>query len=442
MAEKDRERLEIAWAGTHRDPKDFLIARNGDHLMTPFCCDLCIFRILRGTNPRPDKESDKFLLACIRRINLDAFWSRSTGTVKENARRAKEILRLSAAVNIPDPFDYGGPFPFFDFAGFGVAITIVMKSRQPGRNDASHTQYSTIRHLKGVYGNFVRASPSQSSVAISLGGTDGRYTRLNDDKCASIWFQKFMEGVRNRMGQVHKPNKAMEIDLFRNFMERTWSRYEVAPGLKDKDRWLTFYTYCLLSTVLSLRGPEGLLLSLDALINSWERGKGKFVVIPLFGKFKGESGDISHLIPCVEVTNSGLKIRETLSLLIRSKGAFGLCFGPAMCNHKGVLYKTFELDEMLIDVLEEIHQDDPHSFPPDILSREQLQQRYQCFRTFRRTSDSHALNCKIKKLDIQIVNRWSKVERAGGKLPSMEMQHHYAEFATLLEPFLRYTAVF
>lgn len=93
-------------------------------------------------------------------------------------------------------------------------------------------------------------------------------------------------------------------------------------------------------------------------------------------------------------------------------------------------------------MLEEIHQEDPNAFPPDILCREQLHERYQCFRTFRRTSDSHALNCKIKKLDIQIVNRWAKVEKAGGRLPSMEMQHHYAEFGTLLQPFLRYTTIF
>ena len=50
-------------------------ARNGDHLMIPFQCELCHYRNLIKMNLVRDKE-DVTLLRAIRRANLDAFWSR------------------------------------------------------------------------------------------------------------------------------------------------------------------------------------------------------------------------------------------------------------------------------------------------------------------------------------------------------------------------------
>jgi hypothetical protein len=45
--------------------------RNGDFLVTPFQCDLCIFWNLHKRNPIATPQDD-LLLCCIRRINLDA----------------------------------------------------------------------------------------------------------------------------------------------------------------------------------------------------------------------------------------------------------------------------------------------------------------------------------------------------------------------------------
>jgi hypothetical protein len=62
------------WRTSKPDPYTFYYARNGDHLMTHFECDTCIFRKLRdGDFPDHSRPSDKLLLACIRRVNLDAF---------------------------------------------------------------------------------------------------------------------------------------------------------------------------------------------------------------------------------------------------------------------------------------------------------------------------------------------------------------------------------
>jgi len=59
----------------------FMIARNGDNLVTPFQCDTCHFVNIMKREPLDDLASDVRMLKCIRRVNLDAFWSREPGTV-------------------------------------------------------------------------------------------------------------------------------------------------------------------------------------------------------------------------------------------------------------------------------------------------------------------------------------------------------------------------
>jgi hypothetical protein len=50
----------------------FRYARDGDHLLTPFQCDLCTFQNLQMRNPLPNSPKDDLLLCCIRRVMLDS----------------------------------------------------------------------------------------------------------------------------------------------------------------------------------------------------------------------------------------------------------------------------------------------------------------------------------------------------------------------------------
>jgi hypothetical protein len=69
-------------------------------MMTPFECDLCIFVKLKGRYPLDVDKKDKKLVACIRRINLDAFWSRTLTTVANNHRLVKRMNNLSEEVGL------------------------------------------------------------------------------------------------------------------------------------------------------------------------------------------------------------------------------------------------------------------------------------------------------------------------------------------------------
>ena len=41
----------------------------------------------------------------------------------------------------------------------------------------------------------------------------GKYARVAHDKCGSLWYHRFMMGLKARMGGVWKPNKALSLRL-------------------------------------------------------------------------------------------------------------------------------------------------------------------------------------------------------------------------------------
>ncbi len=66
------------------DVDRFLMGRDGDHLITPFQCELCHFRNIQERDPLVGKEKDKGFLEHMRRVSLDAFWGRESSTVRSN----------------------------------------------------------------------------------------------------------------------------------------------------------------------------------------------------------------------------------------------------------------------------------------------------------------------------------------------------------------------
>ena len=70
------------------DPTRFMLARDGDHLMTPFQCGNCYFFNMRGRERKLGCPADELLAICIRRATIDSFWSRERSTVSSNLRLA------------------------------------------------------------------------------------------------------------------------------------------------------------------------------------------------------------------------------------------------------------------------------------------------------------------------------------------------------------------
>ena len=148
------------WGEKAPDPKDFNEARNGDHIITPFECDTCIFHKLKRRVPINNSQRDKLLLAVIRRMNLDAFWSRARRTIMENTRRAKQTLDICKATGLEGPYEHTGPYALKDQCGYEIAAAMVMHARRPGKYKNTTVQYDTVRKLRSTYGSQLRCDPS------------------------------------------------------------------------------------------------------------------------------------------------------------------------------------------------------------------------------------------------------------------------------------------
>ena len=109
MKERERDpenqaRIEAKWGKKGQRDEDFKVGRDGDSILIPFECDTCIFHKLRHCEPNPKSDMDQLMLACIRRMNLDAFWSSSSFTVKGNKDKVKQMLKYSSSIGLTGAF--------------------------------------------------------------------------------------------------------------------------------------------------------------------------------------------------------------------------------------------------------------------------------------------------------------------------------------------------
>jgi hypothetical protein len=124
---------------------------------------------------------------------------------------------------------------------------------------------------------------------------------------------------------------------------------------------------------------------------------------------------------------------------MRAKEIAGLKDGPLVSSHEGRVCSTRDLDHKLVEVLEEMFEEDHKKFP-HLLLKEDIVSSYSVYRTPRRSLDTRALEMKVAKTDIEIVNRWHTIERSKGNRPGFSMEQHYAQAELLLGPYLRYTS--
>ena len=96
-----------------------------------------------------------------------------------------------------------------------------------------------------------------------------------------------------------------------------------------------------------------------------------------------------------------------------------------------------EIDGLLHQGLEELFLTERGLFPLTITSLEELRKAYQAFRTYRRTSDTRAIQAGLSETDIDVVNRWKTSSKTDK--PSSVMRLRYAQYEELRDPFLRYT---
>ena len=337
-------------------------------------------------------------------------------------RKARTMIETAETVGMPGPFEITKQLPLHDHCGYKIAVITLLRSRYPGKHSSQYTQFDTIRSYRTVYGNFVRAAPQNNGEILSLNDFGGNYHRLVSDEAGSLFFRRFIAGMKARMGQLTKPNMALSTVLMTRVLEVVEEKILVAENDVEAHPWIVFLTYAAISYVISLRGPEGFLLDLKGLNQQWNKSD-DYVIIALLGRLKGERNDLAHYIPAANVTLSGINVKFILEKLILEKRKYGFVRGPAISDIEGKMYSAKDIDAMLHEVLGEIYESEPKLFPISITDVDSIPSSYQYFRTFRRSSNTRATEMGV----------------AGGKKPNLPMNQHYAQLELLVRPFLRYT---
>jgi hypothetical protein len=243
---------------------------------------------------------------------------------------------------------------------------------------AAYKKWDTIRKLRSAFSNQVRSSAIANSTTLSLADGKGNYFRLASDPCGSLWFHRFMEGYKRRMGQDWRPNKAISMEIMGALLTAVERRAVGAVDNKSRFRWTMAGAYFCFCYVLSLRGSEGLLVDLEGLIEFDEPDR-DYVVIPLLGRFKGEHHLTQHLMPCVRETDSGIRVEVWIQRLLTIHEEEGRRKGSALVNSSGVQPSSSEMNVMFIDCLTELCEENSPLFGLDIKSAEDASEKFHVF---------------------------------------------------------------
>jgi hypothetical protein len=414
--------------------KRHMHARDGDHLVTPFQCDLCVFRNLQGRNPGPH---DELLMECIRQANLDALWGREASTVDSTLRAARQTIKMLAQVQLRPPYPMLGPFPTEDNQGYAVAIAMLLKSREPGRY-AGYQQFESIRKLRAGYSNIYMASLAGSESLRTVGGEKSKFF-LNHCPTHSLWFERFARGCLSRMGQIVRQDRAVSLEVmhaFQTMMEEEWLS---ATSLKDKSTVASLGAYSLIAFCGSFRGPEVFLVDLHGLMKYMKEepnhGDKEYVIIPLLGRFKNELGEQYHLTPLIGETKSGLKLRLWVKRLIEVRTAENQKNGPAFGYEGRTSLPSDRYEQEILERFQAIQ-----SRRPDLISADtQVLEDYGISRSFRRGTTSEARARGVKGEDVDLANRWRNFEGAKGRRPRLSMKDHYSDIRLLIPALLRFS---
>lgn len=421
-----------------RPPSDMLRhrqGRDGAHLLCPFQCDACWFRNLQHRDPIANNDRDALLLCYIRRANLDALWGREPHTVDSTLRTARHLIRLWKQVGLEPDFPALGPYPVGDSVGFRVAIGMLLKSLEPGRYHKDHQQFETIRKLRAGYSNIYMASLEGATSLRTVGGDRAKHF-LTASPTHSTWFERFSAGCLRRMGQEVRQDWAIPLPAMHALVDLLEKEWAEATRVLEKTLLASIAAYSLIAFCGSFRGNEVFLTDLYGLRKYCQDLEGKdYVIIPLLGRFKGETHARYHLAPLAAMTDSGLPVRRWVERLVSVRDQEGKRQGPAFCDAAGGIAESYAYESAILARLVVVQEKSPDIIGPEV----DLTEEFGISRSFRRGSTSTARIRGIDDKQVELINRWRRFEQARGRRPTLPMRDHYSDIKILIPELVKYS---
>jgi hypothetical protein len=247
------------------------------------------------------------------------------------------------------------------------------------------------------------------------------------------------------MGDLHFPDLAVSIEVMLELMKRfeqKWSDLQHVRGANERKEGILFPAlFTILAYMGGLRGKEVMLCDLGGMRKHHQAGvthriaEKRHTTIALLGRFKTEVGEKYHLMPIALRSASGLEPRAWVERMLEWYHVRGIRNGPVFRTIAGSRAHLGIYQGAVMEVLSEIQNDHPEWIPASV----DVYEEYGMGRSWRRGSNTQAINQKVDARDIDLNNRWRLFENAGGRTPRLQMQQHYAEVLQLLPSLLRYS---
>ena len=188
----------------------------GAHAVMPFQCECCWMQVLEGRRP---EVGDELLLACIRRVNLDAMTGKSRDTINQHVGRIRRVLGFNAKYRKTPTFAARGPLPEKDVVGMGTALDMIMYSLESTGRNEKFVQYDTLRQIRSTVTKNYESSPQGISEGMCFSKGTGK-VRMTECPTQSEFFGDFLNGLEYRMGGTSKANLPVSIRVIVELLKR------------------------------------------------------------------------------------------------------------------------------------------------------------------------------------------------------------------------------
>ena len=421
------------------DKNRFKEARDGDHLMNLFQCDDCHLYNMVGRKRILGYSPDDLALLCIRRANLDAFWSRERSTVAANLSEANKYLENLESMGLETiAFPPKGPHLLSDTWGMSVACALLLRSKDRGRN-AKHVQFETVRRTRSMYSNV--SHTCEGGTGQSFMGGEGALVASNS-ATNKPWFKRFMLGCHRRMGDVWLPDQPITMNIMEICLAELETKWDVFKDDIIGQKKVSLVACILLAGFYGgLRGEEINRVDYGGMKKYWKEGMNetnsrKHVPLVLTGTFKRKVGLKFFTQPLAPITKSGINIAKWFERALYICEKDGMSKGPLFMNAtKKRRASISEMDGLLCPLLKEIQR----KFPNIISHDTDVGESFSTYRSLRRGATAEAQNSKIPKTVIEANNRWRKYARQNGTAAGMSMMDRYSDAKACVPTLIRFS---
>ncbi len=370
-------------------------------------------------------------------------WSREDSTVTGILGNIKKGKRMSEALGMEPLQLVMGPWPLKDELGFQVAVEMLRASQLKGRNDETYQQFDTIRKIRSAYSNVFECGPDLAARCLSFKGGYGQMVHFSSSNLNSVLFRHFMIGLEKRMGRVVIQNIAVSATMLILILESMEEELRSGNATWERKRELILAGAAFVGLFAgALRGEEIFMAEAEELCKRINDGKEhelcSYVLLPLMGRFKHETGERNIMFALASVTEgTGIPVRrwlERLAAVLTREGKHRQ-LGPALCEVNGYCYPRWKLNGELHNQLGNLRMRRPELIGDGV----DVAERFGIHRSFRRGATTRAQQADVPHHIVVMNNRWRKSQNKAGGLPKLPMAVLYTEIQQSLDIRLKFS---